>query len=339
MKNSTLVALFFALLLGTSPFVIAEKNLPIKFTGTFLQLRINQEDWQIQEWAELISNLKKLEISKLIIQWSLYDDVPFYAIDNYQEIKNSPLNTIMELADAAGIKVLVGLAHDSGYWDNIDHDPAWVEVYLRKLLSRSSSVAEELTPLLVKHTSFGGWYITEEIDDINWRGQMARQLIINYLDRLSTYLHTITPNKKVAISCFTNAAIDPDTFKEFWESLLQPTSIDMVLFQDGIGAKKLDFSSLPLYLEAIQEATEISSRELYIITEIFQTISDPDNNFSPFQAVPADFNRIEGQLEIASRYSQNIIAFSIPDYMIPETGTKARRLFEKYINYVNNTKK
>lgn len=337
-KSLVLWVSFFIFLIIIGLLSISEEKFPARFSGTFLQLRFDQEQWQSQEWALLFSYFKRLGISKLVVQWSLYDDIAFYPTDNYRTVKNPPLETIMKLADAADIKVLLGLAHDPGYWDNIRRDPEWVKIYLRQRMQQSISVAEQLKPLVSQHTSFEGWYITEEIDDINWRGPAARQLITSYLDKLSANLHKITNNKEVAVSCFTNAAVDPETFKEFWKSLLQPTSIDIILFQDGIGVRKLDLQSLPLYLEAMQQAARVNSRDLYVVTEVFQQVSGPPINDFSFRAIAADFERVKEQMEIASNYSQHIIAFNIPDYMIPEASTSSRRLFKEYLNYLEEQK-
>jgi len=97
----------------------------------------------------------------------------------------------------------------------------------------------------------------------------------------------------------------------------------MLLFQDGIGAGKLDLNSLPLYIAAAWRATEAGSCELGVIVELFQS--------TDAQFAPAPLERIIRQLGIASReYPQLIFGFSVPEYMSPLGGAEAERLFRDY---------
>ena len=112
--------------------------------------------------------------------------------------------------------------------------------------------------------------------------------------------------------------------------MLQRASIDVVLFQDGIGARKLAIPDLPLYLTAMRNATQASNRGLAIIIEIFEQVAGPPLDDTPFQAIPATLERIRQQIEAAAAYAPALVAFSIPEYMTPLGGPAAEGLFEKY---------
>jgi len=309
-----------------------EPSPPARLQGTFIQLLNVHGEWADENWCELFGYFRQLRLSQLVVQWTVYEETAFYPSQDFKTVANPPLETILHLADGAGMKVLVGLAYDPKFWERIRRHPALVEVYLRRLQFRSKSVASQLTPVVRKHPSFQGWYITEEVDDTNWVEPEARDILFQYLRGITSHLHEITPGTKVALSCFLNGHCDPRAFEEFWKALLGSASVDVVLFQDGIGAGKLEFEYLHLYLAAMRKATEAHSRELQVVVEIFRQVGGAPFNDERFKVVPTTLERVNRQVELAARYSSSpLIAFSIPEYMTPIGGQEAQRLFQSYM--------
>jgi Domain of unknown function (DUF4434) len=300
-----------------------------RLQGTFLQLTEAHGNWQPTDWDRLFGYFKELRLSQLIIQWTVYDDLAFFPLEGSRQVAHSPLPTILQLADAAGLKVWVGLAHDSSFWEKIRRDPQLVEIYLRRLRLQAEAIAGQLAPQLQSHPSFRGWYITPEIDDVNWEGDKARAVLFTFLRDLSDFLHKLTPEAGVAISGFSNAHTDPKTFGRFWQGLLAATSIDTVLFQDGIGTGKLKLDELPLYLESLRQAVQGKSRELQVVVELFRQAQE-----RPFRAQPAPWESVVCQLDLAARFATDgVLAFSIPEYMTPLGGPNADKLFKSYLNF------
>jgi len=303
---------------------------PMRLEGTFLQLLRTHGEWNPQDWANLFRYFKELQLSYVIIQWTVYDDVAFYPTTADHQVPNPPLDTILRLADEAGIRVYVGLVAESQYWEHMRQPLPQIEKYLGRLRAHAVSVARQLLPRVVKHPSFQGWYISEEIDDTTWRTPEFRAVLSTHLHRLSAQLHNLTPMKSVALSGFANGQLDPHAFEHFWSGLLQGAAIDVVLFQDGIGARKLELPELSSYLTAIHNATQAHHRELKIILEIFDQVAGPPLNDQPFQAIPAGLERIRQQIEASAAYASTLVAFSIPEYMTPLGGPAAEGLFDKY---------
>ncbi|HNO74084.1 hypothetical protein [Nitrosomonas mobilis] len=54
-------------------------------------------------------------------------------------------------------------------------------------------------------------------------------------------------------------------------------------------------------------------------------------NKKEFHAVPAELFRINWQRQMASKFSHNIVAFSIPNYMMPIAGSSGNALYNKYL--------
>lgn len=314
---------------------------PAVIQGTFLQLLNAHNDWKNEQWIELFGYLKKLHISQIVLQWTVYDQTAFYPSQHHQTISNPPLETILRLADEENIHVSIGLIHDSDFWKKIGHRSADLSPYLQSISSRSTSTATELSPILRKHPSFKGWYITQEIDDLNWRTPEAQTTLFSHLRDLSSFLHVLTPNAHIAISGFANAGTDPKFLKEFWTTLLQKApAIDQVWFQDGIGVGKLKLATLPPYLGAVQNAAISQKREFRTIVEIFRQVGGPPINTENFHAIPASIEQILNQLNAAAPYSCATIAFSVPEYMSPLGGHAASELYDAYLSTLqkNNAK-
>ncbi len=331
--NQVLAGVALALLLGSTAVAGENPTAPgPRLRGTFLQLTAAHGDWQPGDWARLFGYFKELHLSQLVIQWTVYDDLAFFPASDFRQAANPPLPIILQQADAAGLHVLVGLAHDPGYWEKIRRDPALVEVYLRRARLRDEAIAGQLAPQLQNHPSFRGWYIPEEVDDVNWQEDPAREVLFAYLRDLSNFLHKLTPGTRVAISGFANGRTDPRTFGRFWQTLLEATAIDAVFFQDGIGAGKLLPEELPPYLGALRQAAQSQSRELQVVVELFQQV-----NAHPFRARPASWDRVARQLEIAGRStSGGLLGFSVPEYLTPLGGPEAERLFKAYLRYTGS---
>ena len=164
-----------------------------RLQGTFLQLTAAHGDWQPADWTKLFGYIKELRLTQLVIQWTVYDDLAFFPAPEHQQVAQPPLSTIMHLADAAGMKVWVGLAHDPGFWEKIHRDPKLVGIYLRRVRLRDEAIAGRLAPQLRNHPSFRGWYIPEEVDDVNWQEAPAQEVLFAFLRDLTAFLHKLTP--------------------------------------------------------------------------------------------------------------------------------------------------
>jgi len=296
--------------------------------GTYLQLTSDHGRWEPAKWIELFSSFGELGLSELIIQWTVYEDTAFYSPSKIQPVVNPPLEMILDLAAQSHMQVLVGLAHDPDYWTKVQRDTSLVEVYLKRLRTKSLDIAQELFPIVSKYPAFKGWYICEEIDDKNWLASSARTILIQHLSEQTRELKVIAPTAVVGISGFSNGFADPAVFRSLWGQILDHASLDLLLFQDGFGTGAQDSVSLPLYLKALQEVVASRQIEAQIIIELFEQRSREEQTF---KAEPASLARVVKQLDIAGNYfSKEAVAFSIPEYMTPMAGAAARKLYQDY---------
>jgi hypothetical protein len=303
--------------------------------GTFIQLLEEHGSWSSSRWDELFQNFHSVGIDELIVQWSVLNGTAIYPSHTFRSIPNAPLENILARADAAGMRVLIGLAHDSDYWAEVQRDPHAVAVYLRKLRAKSDSAARELAPAVTQHSSFAGWYISEEVDDVNWRKTEARTVLFDHLTVLARELKKLTPKAVISISAFSQAKASPQAYQQFWDEFFQRVQVNAVLFQDGLGVNKLDLHDVPLYLQALRDAADKNGRTVQCVVELFSQVAGPPIDKSEFRAVPAPIARIREQLETAAKYSTGqIVGFSVPEYMTPGGGDAAGELLAQYLAIV-----
>ena len=292
--------------------------------GTFLQLSLPHKGWTETRWVELFGYFRRLGLSQVVVQWTVSDDAAFYEPAGNSD---SALNTILMVAAQSGMKVWVGLYHDSKYWTRIGLDPRATSLYLEHLRSKSLAIARDLTPVLERQRNFAGWYLSEEIDDVNWQSPAARRELLLHLDLVSSGLHRLTPEAKIAISAFSNARLSPGQWSDFWKEIFAASSINAVLLQDGIGMQKLDLNEFPVYAEALATAAREAGRDFSIVPELFQQVGGPPVDSGDFKAKPATWQRVSRQLAVARRFTSSIIGFSVPEYMSPVGIQGAEQLY------------
>jgi len=296
--------------------------------GTFIQLLEENSSWSRARWERLFDSFRDMGLTRVVIQWSVHDDTAFYATEANPQTQ-APLDLILQLADERGMEVHVGLAAESRYWEAIKRPPAGQEEYLKRLRWKSEGVALEVSAVASRYRAFKGWYIPEEIDDLTWRQPKSRALLFRHLSELSASLRRISPGGTIMLSAFCKARMDPDTYREFWSDLLRESSVDILLFQDGAGAGELPRELLPVYLKAARSATDANNKELQVVVELFEMVSE-----SPFKAIPAPLRRVRDQLRVAGEFATGgVNSFSVPDYMSLDGSAAARELYDSYLKY------
>lgn len=295
-------------------------------SATFIQLSEQNSCWERDRWERLFDTFQTIGLRQIVLQWTLHDNRAFYATRTFDQQPHPPLEIILELAEARGIEIYLGLAADSHYWEMVKQPPQQLEEYLKRLRWRSERTAQEVATIANEFRAFKGWYIPEEVDDLTWRPAKERALLQQHIKQLSAYLKKLTPAGLVLVSGFSNARMSPNSYQQFWQDLLRETSIDMLLFQDGAGTGKLPGELRPLYLQAVRDAATANGKKLQVVIELFEMASE-----SPFKASPATISRVTQQLHVAAEFANGgFNSFSVPDYMSPEGGALALKLLNDY---------
>jgi hypothetical protein len=272
----------------------------------------------------LFERFAALGLTKLVVQWTCYENISF--------CDNGPgsclVETLLHHADRLGMRVLLGLVYRPDYWERIKAPAEERRAYLKELREASLATARELAPRVQQHPSFGGWYLSEEIDDVSWNGPAERRVLVEHLADLSLRLRQLTPGEHlIGVSGFSNGALDEDGLRALWMDVLGTSAIDVLLFQDGIGACKLSLEEFDDYLAAVQQATRWADRLLWVVVETYERV---DCDASDFVARPAPLARIQAQLAVAAAHANTLVAFSVPDYMTEFGGAAAAELLRRY---------
>jgi hypothetical protein len=295
---------------------------------TFLQPWRADATRSAQEWSALFAHLRRLGFSEVVLQWTSYGSFMLYNDSRPGYTAQPYLDTVVHTARQHQIKLWLGLHYDPDFWSNIERAESLTAAYLnRRLLDismRLNALVANVERADPAGDTVGGWYLSDEIDDVNWQTPARKDMLLRYLKALRRLLHGKRPAWPAVISGFANGKQPPQQWAAFWQEVLQHSGIDTLLFQDGIGSGKLLLAELAGYLAALGDRLGASHHAFGVIVELFRL---PTVGSEQTTTEAAAFPRIVQQLELARAYSQRpITVFSAPDHLLPERGHQAREL-------------
>ena len=287
--------------------------------GTFIQY----QDWMARlgrdDWCRELDAMRRAGIDLVIIQWLENGEASYLPRHRWS---HDPTGTILSYADDHGMRVFVGLAH-ADIWRPRLRDPR----YLDRSAARSLKVAEEAWRRYGGHRSFAGWYLPQEIRDalyspdqiVDLRGFFARQ---------SSRCRELSGGKPVAVAPAVMGLIQADDFARAYASLLSGSGINVVILQDGVGARGwsdgLESRVVP-YFQAMRDTCRTARVELWSDIEIFQ------KGESASGRIPAPIERLEQQLKAESPFVTTFVMFDFFHYMSPYRGEAQKKLYENYL--------
>jgi len=290
--------------------------------ATFLQLYADDPPLT----SERLRHWRALGAEELILQWSAYgppDGGPFPLVESGR------LAMLLDAAAEAGLRLRLGLRYDPGFWRERDagepEEPlqrSELARYLERRLADQAVLLAVLAPL-TRHPAFAGWYLADEIDDRRWNARRPRLLLLDYLRRSAEPLRADAPQADLAVSGFSGGLVPPAEWAAFWVELLNAARIDRLLFQDGVGAGKLEPDELDYYLPVLAERLGAAGRALSVVVELFEADPERPDHFRP--APPA---RVSEQLSRAAGSGLPPATFALPHYADPAAGPAAAELAE-----------
>lgn len=285
---------------------------------TFVQLWRKDAQRTPGQWDKWFMEMNRLGFYEIIVQWSAYGNVSFHKDERAGQEGSPCLAAFIKAAKRHATRIWIGLDYDPDFWRAIDGPAPTVQSYLHRRVNQISQRLPLLHHTIEKNDPQGnsvkGWYISDEIDDLNWRDPLRQKALWAYLESLRSRLRQEKPAWPVLISGFSNGAWVPEKWTAFWNETLKQTGIDGFLFQDGIGAGKLTFDQLEIYLQSMHQGLDDAPDHFGVIVELFQFKHTVSSTQAVLQA--ADMSRVARQLELARRYSQSpITVFAAPDYL------------------------
>lgn len=350
---SVITAFVLALLPGTAT---PERRTEPVFTGTFLQSWLGVQ-WDDEQWQKEIDVMKRDGIEHLIIQsvaektmksaggeWTVYYDIDLPEFDDAARGENI-VEATLKACKGTGIKVYIGLSLFEDFW----YQGGFTSQYDECCRIAASLVKDIYTRYGEEYKdTLCGFYFTPEFSNIIWETASASKLA-DGVNVIIDEMNTVCPELPLVMSPFYTNYVSLGTFDAltFWTRLVDRIKFrdgDIIAPQDAVGAAFTQIDELEknwkLYRSVIDNAdadiklwANCESFKLAREKTIISGIGLPpatENTLS----VPVTMDRFAYQLDIASRYCDNIITFSYNHYLSPNQVDS--RFIEAYRKYVEN---
>jgi len=259
-----------------------QQNGPVK--GIFYQPWRADLSLTRLDWEQRMARLHKNGLDTLYLQWLQYGEFNF--LNAHLKKDGLFIQVLLDAAAHQEIGVYIGLFSDPEYYHFLNLETAELGKYLVKLREKTLRVAVEFQARYGKHPAFKGWYVPEEIDDLNWQSPLSRKLLNTHIHLLSQALQSLGPEKPVAFSAFFSGALKPEAFARFCQQLLEGTD-SYVLVQDGLGGR-MDISATRKYHESLRRIVGKQDRLCWIM-ELFND-ELPGPAFRGKAIAPNEFN-------------------------------------------------
>ena len=345
-----------ALITAAAPFgeaQPAERRCKPEFNGTFLQSWLSST-WDEARWAAEVEAMQADGIEYLVLQdlanmdssgkWTVYYESTVPAFEG-AVFGGDVVKAALNACKGTDIKIFMGLAMFDSFWllGNYTGDYAKVCDITADMLADIYASYHSVSP-----QNFYGWYFTPEINNQLSCGPIMGTMTKG-LNKVLGKATEVDKNLPVLISPFTanylglgNAA----TYAQ-WLTFFETTAFrngDIVAPQDAVGADWVEEDDLAGIWEMYSAAAKKAKADIHLWAncENFDiaigpsilggTVLRPETE--NIESVTATLDRFVMQMDIASRYCENIITFSYSHYFSP---TLVKSMYiETYRDYVAN---
>ncbi len=345
-----------ALVVGAAPFggeMPQERKCAPEFNGTFLQ-SWESSTWSDERWQAEVECMLDDGIEYLILQdvanmdsaggWTVYYNS---TANVFSDAVNGGdvVGAALKACKGTGIKVFVGLAMCDSFWlvGNFTGD-------YTKICNAAAQMVEDIYDAYYSEYSdaFYGWYFTPEINNmINCAplmGKMAKGIntVIDAINSSNSSLPLlISPFTADYLSFGKVAAYS--SWLTFFEKVNWRDG-DIIAPQDAVGAHWIEEDELIRVWETYSATVSKIDADvkLWANVENFEIAIGPSilggvllrGETENIESVTATLDRFTRQMDIASRYCENIITFSYSHYYSSEMVKPF--YIETYHDYVNN---
>ncbi len=326
-----------------------------EFTGTFIQSWMTCT-WDDERWAEEVENMEKAGIEYLILQcladkgyesnggnWNVYYDTDVEALKD-STFGGDCLEPALKHCQDAGIKVFVGLSMFDDFWNE-----AGSSQYL-DVCHVAGDMIEDIYNKYdeeYKDTLYG-WYFTPEISN-GLLCQLTFDGIIDGINHIIDRINDVDATKLFLMSPFyseylsAGAVTSLSSYVKFFNKVNFRDG-DIFAPQDAVGAKWVREENLETTWKMYKAAIDTCKADvkLWANCENFDgaiTSESLGGLLSPkitehTSNVTATLDHFVYQMEIASKYAENIITFSYNHYYSPSLVNPA--FINTYFDYIEN---
>lgn len=353
-KNIFIALLAF--ITATAPFgktALPERKCAPEFNGTFLQSWMSSS-WDKERWADEIDCMQEDGVRYLILQdlanmdsdgnWTVYYDSTISAFEN-ATFGGDVVEAALNACKGTDIKVFMGLTMFDSFWTVGNFTGEY-----KRVCKITADMLEDVydTYYSISPENFYGWYFTLEINNQINCGPLMNAMAKGFnivLDRATQ----VDPTLPMMLSPYTAHYLDLGNIATYsqWLTFFDKTSFrdgDIIAPQDAVGADWVEEDDLVQIWETYSKAIENVDADikLWANCENFDiatgqsilggTILRPETE--NIESVTATLDRFVMQLDVASRYCENIITFSYSHYFSPNL-VKSMYI-EAYRDYVEN---
>lgn len=283
--------------------------------GAFLQLDASHNTEAPGTWDARLSRMKAAGMDTVVIQYSAHNG----------EDLGPAVERVLDAAEKVGMKVWLGTPLEERAW----WKQSWSPFFLRSVIPQVEKETFETVSRWAKHPALGGIYLPYETNGVGDPWAMG-----DFLGAMSRAAKKARPDLPVMISPYTNlvpgVALSLPSFvlKAWWNVVLSRAQIDVLAWQDGVGAVTAQIDRVEHDLGALAAAAKKHGVALWANVEAFQRTTPLNQAFS---ATAADMGRFEKQLQAVAPYAERIISFDFNHYMDPEAGEDAAKLYQAYM--------
>lgn len=295
-------------------------------SGTFIQLNRAAASKTVEEWSADLDRMKAAGLDSLIVQWSAEGNISYFRTELPFDEQYPAIENLFAAAQGKGFRILLGLRNDPDYWKQITARDRVLRDYFLARVGQNEAVQKALLKTFGASPDFAGYYIPDEVDDLNWRTPARREAMKTYLSLLAERLRANDPDRPSAVSAFFRGRTAPDILANLLADLFSTEQhVDALLIQDGVGVGDPPINYVPLYYKVLRERWSDNAPQLWGIVEAFEQTS---KDGAPFAARPAPAARFRRQIEAAGNAFDRLFVFTFLDYTAPALGPEAEALFE-----------
>ena len=334
---------------------LPERQCNPEFNGTFIQSWMSSS-WDDERWQKEFDVMEQAGIEYLIIQdiaskstdgsWTLYYNSALPVFDNADRSGSDVIEAALKNSRGHNIKIFVGLGLFDNWWTTAGFGDEYSD-----FCDISSDMIKEIHQKYGDRYSdaFYGWYFTPEISN-GPQMKLSTVQIAKGINRIIDAINETDSDRPLLLSPFyTQFGANPsiESAKLTWAAFIKAVNFrpqDILCPQDAVGAGWTLEENLINVWRMYSQAVKLSEKDIHLWANCENFTSyNADSVISgwitPFPSenrhyVTATLDRFCRQMDIASRYVENIITFSYNHYYSPEYVDPM--FHNTYLDYIEN---
>ena len=213
-------------------------------------------------------------------------------------------------AEAAGIKVFIGIDESDNWWKVYGKDPKW----LYNEMDFSNKVCDELWARYKKKypEAFYGWYWSYEVDNVNWATKADQEVLTKAMNIQLDHLDAVHERLPFMWCPFMNSRLGtPSAYEKMWENVfagLHTKAGDIFCPQDCVGAGGLKLDQVKSWFSALRKA--VDRKPGLLMWSDVETFDSHDWS-------SATIGRVVSQLKIEQPYVSDYVTWEFLYYDSP----------------------